>query len=264
MTIFRATWTGREQTRPANEPAARPSYAEILIRQHPEIAMPLYTCPDCGAAVKAADSDRAGARLRCPECDATFRPDDDQPGTADRSSSRAKLRRKQASGRGLMIGLIVGGIALVVIVGGAIGAYFLLRGGGPLGTSLGVNPKCTRDNARKLKAGMTPEQAAQILGDGKTCTASEIIDAVNDSFDHRFVADGPATIGDNSCAVETWYRWQNGKSHAFAGFRKSKTGVDRLVYAQFLHQLGGVFEWDDLVTWDKFNQVDLDRPPPNR
>jgi hypothetical protein len=165
-----------------------------------------------------------------------------------------------------MIGLIVGGIALVVIVGAAIGAYILLRGGGPLGTSLGVNPKCTRDNALKLRMGMTPERASEFLGDGRACSAQEILDATNATFDadYQGMAAVPLVVGEKSCGADTWYRWQNGSCHVLAGFRKSKTGVDRLVYAQYLKQYpGGAFEHADLVIWHDHNQDNLDWEAPD-
>jgi hypothetical protein len=167
-----------------------------------------------------------------------------------------------------MIGLIVGGVVLLMIAGGAIGAYFLVRGGatGFPGSSVLVNSNCTRENARKLRAGMTPEQASQILGDGRACDINEIIEASNASFDqdHQGEAAMSLIVGEKSCAAESWYRWQKAGCHVFAGFRKSKTGVNRLVFAQLLHQMpGGVFMRDELVIWYDHLQGDLDRSRAN-
>ncbi len=110
-------------------------------------------CPECDRPIKPAKPLPAGTKVKCPRCAAVFalrEPDDkaqDEPepvrsprparrGTVtpdedDEPPARKtpKKRRKRKAGRGPALGLVLGGIA-VLVIGGGIGLYFLIRGGG--------------------------------------------------------------------------------------------------------------------------------------
>src|SRR5262245_20676057 len=101
------------------------------------------TCPDCDNRFKVKN-ELAGGKVRCPKCGAVL------PGKA----------RKKAGGWGLLIGLVVGGVALVLLVGaGAVRVTLYLSQGEKAGSGVGLsglglvadNPRVTEDNFDRIK-----------------------------------------------------------------------------------------------------------------
>ena len=206
--------------------------------------MARFTCPECAARVKVSDSHPKGARIRCLECGARF-----DPGAADfrdeaERPSGKKRRKKGASGARIAVLLIGGGVAVLLAVGLIVLGIVLLSPGsvGPNGL-LGSGPgglfgasKVTVENFNKLARGMTVNEAEAILGPGKVCTASEMLQASGVPIQPVPAGNAaPPAPGD----VTSWRRWQNGGLDVFVGFRKGKSGVERLCCYNLLNNLPG-------------------------
>jgi hypothetical protein len=228
--------------------------------------MSLVTCPTCGAIINAFELPRQGLRSRCGACGSALSPDEVAPtreGQCDQDNDRPRRhkRRKRSGRRGLLIGLLVAGIVLLTV--GVVVAVVLLGGGGSnrgLLPALGWNPNLTDANVQKLRPGLTPEQVGDILGPGTACDAAEINRVCQVSFDAHHQGEGAFVVflGEKACAVQSWQRWQSGGLHVFAGYHKSKTGGDRLVFAKWLHQKGVEFWYGDQVILHDHLHGDLD------
>jgi hypothetical protein len=207
--------------------------------------MPRSNCPVCGAPLRDRGSLAPGQRARCHECGHAFRGEEVERGP------RPRKRRKKSDPRALLIaGLLAFGLA--VLAGGVVAVVVVLRGGGNnlLGLNTGVNPKVNELNLNKLWPAMSLDEAQAILGEGKECDADEICRVCDSSFDAYHQGTGVAVVlAGASCKVQSWYRWQNGGLHVFAGFQKSKSGVPRLVLLRWYRQgPGGAFEWMEAIT----------------
>jgi hypothetical protein len=162
--------------------------------------------------------------------------------------------------------LLGGGVAVLLLVAGIL-ALVVGRGGGEIPVIGGIipaladNPLVTDANCDKLWPCMTVAQADAVLGPSRACDATEIIRVCKASFDahHQLEGEAVVLVGEKACAVQTWRRWKNGGLHVFAGFHKSKTGVDRLVFLEWRHQLGAAFGRAELIHWFDHWQEDLDR-----
>ena len=230
--------------------------------------MARFTCPECSARVKLPDSAPRGKRVRCPECGAVFHPDaadSDRPGrVGGESEPRPRMRRKQ-SGLGVKwVGLLIGGavaavLALVLIVVGIVlvlprggggaspGGAGPGSGGGPLGLGIGLGPgglfgasNVTVENYHKLARGMTVSEAEAVLGPGQKCTINDMFQAADPT---NQVAPALKAIPAVQADPTTWRRWQNGGLDIFVGFRKGKSGVERVCFFTFINRLpGGAYE----------------------
>jgi hypothetical protein len=205
--------------------------------------MSRFTCPVCGAPLKDSDALAPGERGHCDACGPVLQETAGEP-----PGRLRKKRKKKSPGSGLRVALLLsGGLLLSFAV--ILTLIILFRGDSVLGLNFGGNQKVTRANLDKLWAAMTLEQAQAILGDGKPCDAQEIQKVCDASFDafHKG-AGGLVVLSGTTCGVESWHRWQNGRLHAFAGFRKSKSGVPRLVLLEVLYQgQGGVFGSEERI-----------------
>jgi peroxiredoxin len=95
-------------------------------------------CPECNAPLKRPGNYAPGKRIRCPQCDATFDPTEDEPaptgvtgspralapggpalekeqptGQVPRRGNLSGPRRKRGGSAGIIIGLVAGGIVLL-------------------------------------------------------------------------------------------------------------------------------------------------------
>jgi hypothetical protein len=76
-------------------------------------------CPECDRLVKPRTSVRVGKRVRCPACDESFVVEDEdlERDEGGRGDGRKKSKRKKKDAPlGLILGLTLGGMALVVLV----------------------------------------------------------------------------------------------------------------------------------------------------
>ena len=162
----------------------------------------------------------------------------------------------------VIVALLAGAGLGLLVLGGGVAAFFLLRGdrartwsnGFGVPAALGVNPQVNDANARKLWKGMTPAQAEAILGPGKACNFNDII-AIEENAAPGFPR-GLRFPG-GSLEGETWYRWQNGGMHVFASFLPSKTGVLRLNSLMFFTaHPGGALESGTLIGAHPFDDLD--------
>jgi predicted Zn finger-like uncharacterized protein len=116
----------------------------------------VLTCPECDASLKLAARPAPGKKVRCPKCETIFAPEDADAGRLsaerpaapvrsrpagdedeeDREERRSHSPRpKQGGGKGLVIGLLVGGgvLLLVLLTCAGVGGYLLYRGAGQVG-----------------------------------------------------------------------------------------------------------------------------------
>jgi predicted Zn finger-like uncharacterized protein len=213
--------------------------------------MARLTCPECAARITISDLAPSGKRVRCQDCGARFDPsaadpDPDPDGTGREPAKRPRKSGKKRAGRsGALIAvlLIGGGVALLLAVGLiVVGVVLLLPGSGSWGLP-GLGPsglfapsRVTVENFNKLAQGMSVSQAESILGPGKVCTIGEIVQVGDASHEAVPALNGtPAALGDES----SWRRWQNGGLDVFVGFRKGKSGVERVCCYSFVNELPG-------------------------
>ncbi len=168
-------------------------------------------CPACRKSLRLGD-DSAGKQVRCPSCRRPFtvppadEPEPQQEDTEDRqtddndvedrprpsrrsSDGKDRPRRKagkRGSKKGLIIGLSVGGGALVV--GLVVLLIFLLGGVGR------DNPNATEDNFDKIKAGMTREEVEKFLGPGEKVSRAEVFTALHDPVPKEGVGSDTLTL----------------------------------------------------------------------
>jgi hypothetical protein len=202
--------------------------------------MPVFVaCPDCENHFKVKD-ELVGRKIRCPKCAAVLTVADEEESAAPRSNSgeeprsRFKPRKKPAGRRGLLIGLVGGGVLLLFLGVGLVGLVLYLRqsgkGGadastrGPDTTNRGVdttnrvsdagtripdagipalrgvadNPKVTEENFDRVKKEMSREQAEAILGPGEKIPRTEIYKILQQPT--------PARVTDKTTVV----KWKNG------------------------------------------------------
>jgi hypothetical protein len=123
----------------------------------------VLTCPECDASLKLKAPPAPGKKIRCPKCEAIFAPPDDgddrvsaerpaaksrpRPVPEDEDDTREARRPrrpapKQKGGKGLLIGLLVGGGVLVLMVLGCVGVggYLLYHGATQVGRDGKVPP----------------------------------------------------------------------------------------------------------------------------
>jgi hypothetical protein len=199
----------------------------------------------CGAAVEDWEA-LAGQNDRCQVCGHDLR------GEAVERPRRPRKKRKKKSRAGglLIIGLLI--VGLVVLSAGVAVVIVVARGGGNnlLGFNTGINPKVDEANLNKLWAAMALDQVQTLLGPGKECDANEISRVCDAAFDAHHQGIGLAvTLAGTACKVQSWYHWQNGGLHVFAGFQKSTAGVPRLVLLQWYRQEpSGAFESVQAIT----------------
>jgi predicted Zn finger-like uncharacterized protein len=88
------------------------------------------TCPACGESFRIDDA-RRGKKVRCRACDEAIvvdsEDDDDDERPEPRRSRRRRERDEAPAGKGLLIGLIVGGIGVFAIGSGVV-VWALLQG----------------------------------------------------------------------------------------------------------------------------------------
>jgi hypothetical protein len=123
------------------------------------MAATVFSCPECGATLKLAQTVAPGKKIKCPKCAAIVtvpgRQDEGiqepvrrgpkpartpAPDLADEEDDdyrpRGKRPKEEKSSRGLMLGLILGGAAFVLIGVGVV-LVLVLSGGGGGGGSAG-------------------------------------------------------------------------------------------------------------------------------
>jgi hypothetical protein len=196
--------------------------------------MPIKTsCPHCNQACTMADH-RAGKKVRCAACANVFpvpapseRPDtigsdsrrhsgrlDDRPGRNGRK--RVPLWVWLVSGAGL---LLVGVVVLVVVLRRPVPPV-----AGPDLAGPPSSANVTSENADKLLEGMTVAEADAILGPGKICTLDDIGRICAVDVGPQQQRPEVARVGDES----SWRLWQNGGLSVMVGFRRGKSGVERV------------------------------------
>lgn len=117
--------------------------------------MPIrFSCPECGKELQTPD-EAAGKRIKCRSCQtAMIVPGGAEPETSEPPPEEPKPRKKCSAsksrgGSGMKMVLILGSLGLLgacVLIGGGVGIYFLVNGGG-----LGGDSKYLPDNVTNLQ-----------------------------------------------------------------------------------------------------------------
>jgi hypothetical protein len=81
-------------------------------------------CPSCEANIPVRNPALIGKKIDCPKCKYRFVVDDpdEAAGVAPAKSERAKAKKKSGSNNTLILGSVLGGVALILL---GVGAYFL-------------------------------------------------------------------------------------------------------------------------------------------
>src|SRR5262245_17967498 len=161
------------------------------------------SCPACGQEYNLADS-QLGKHVQCRRCGGAFAvraaappspPPEDRPRRRPRDDydDPPPRRRRRSSGMpvGLLIGLILGGLALVVFITG-----FALWASGTL-----LPNRVTAENFQKLRLGMTEPEVIAILGPGEETTTHLGLGGIPLGTDPRYKV----------------LRWQRGQSQITVG-----------------------------------------------
>lgn len=91
-------------------------------------------CPSCEAQVPVRDSALVGKKIDCPKCKYRFLvedPGDDGIEVAESTSKKAKFKKKGGGKNMLVLGSVLGGIALLIL---GVGGYVLFSGDAPKST----------------------------------------------------------------------------------------------------------------------------------
>jgi hypothetical protein len=123
----------------------------------------------------------------------------------DDEEDRPRRRRpkKKPMNRGLLIGLGIGGAALLLLVCGGVVLWLVI---GPLA----FNSKLTPENIQKVQPGMTLEDVEAILGPGRLATRADV-QAANEYSGPVHIAPAPITFRPGT----TKYVWRNGNTWFF-------------------------------------------------
>jgi hypothetical protein len=170
------------------------------------------------------DDDRPARKRRARDEDED-EDEDDRP--------RRKKKRKSGGGKGLLIGLLVGGAALFLVAAG-VGVWFFFFAGN--------NPNVTEANFEKVKTGMSLDDVEKIFGKGKKATEQDLQDAMsvgNEPAGHSFPGNNPGFINTGSNQL---YRWKNHKETMFVYIGNFGNLHQKVISATYVKRLdnGGV------------------------
>jgi DNA-directed RNA polymerase subunit RPC12/RpoP len=210
--------------------------------------MPLtIICPSCSAKIKAPDA-AIGKTVKCPKCSSPMiisapppepeiveavevaAPVEEEAPPRPRKKSRrddGKPRPKKNSNQGVIVGLSIGGVALLSLCccGGGLGMYY----GGMFGNSAGAvfgNARVTYENYNRLKQDMTIAEVEAILGSGKPATAGEVQDMIKSDpsamgFGRDVALESMQLAYEQAVPKGALYRWKSGGDFIFVLFSAS-------------------------------------------
>jgi hypothetical protein len=171
--------------------------------------------------------------------------DEPAPRRRRRDDDAEPRPKKKKSNKGLIIGLSIGGVALLSLCccGGGIGMYY-----GGVFDSLGGNPKVTLDNYMLLKDGMTLAQVEGIMGSGKAAGAGEVTEVFK-TDPGTFGGGFGGGRGDQTARVQSAmeqaagrgavYRWKNGEDVLFVMFSGPPTAGGKAKFFYLRQKTGG-------------------------
>ncbi len=139
----------------------------------------VFRCPGCDTKLRVPH-ELAGRKTKCPRCGIiSIVPDED--GTradaasqeADDGPKRPRLTKK-ATNRGLVIGLVLGGLALLILTGSGVTVCLIAWSfNSPMG-SLFDDRNLTEENIKKIQLNMSLEEVQEILGKGRKATEADL------------------------------------------------------------------------------------------
>jgi hypothetical protein len=165
---------------------------------------------------------------------------DEEP---DFDSSDQAAPAAASGNRGLMIGLVVGGGAVLLLsccvcgsgVGFGVYRYAGSSSTGGDGTKAGDAKKLTDANFAQVKTGMTLEEVEGILGKGSSTTQQELYNLWQHKEHTSAQVDRVILF-----SITRWYVWTNGNMFLAVGLSPTRSRTDRVSVIVYRDSHGGI------------------------
>ncbi len=180
-------------------------------------------CPECGERVRV----RGDKKLRCPECDRSFWPPDDQDEADDFEERESRPRasrppmRRASSSRTKVVAGVVGGLVLVAVI---VAVVLIARKGGKESTAPIDSSKVTIDNFRSLKVGMSLAEVEAVLGGSRSSSENELASAIRRGGITTDLSGWIGSQGTLQQKITSWRKWDGKNLQAWVAFVGTSDG----------------------------------------